>query len=102
MQSDKGILDILDTLHNADIADQKFATKDSTVQYFLDPQVAIASNGTGRVAYQYRENPGTDSVIAVAHDSTGTWQTLDNLKRAAALRLGQGLGITGLAGNSEQ
>jgi hypothetical protein len=80
----------------------QIATKDSTVQYFADPQVAIASDGTGRVAYLYRENPGTDSVIAVAHDSTGTWQTLNNLKRAAALRLGQGLGITGLAGNSEQ
>ncbi len=80
----------------------QIATKDASVQYFLDPQVAIASDGTGRVAYLYRENHNTDSVIAVAHDSTGTWQTLDNLKRAAALRLGQGLGITGLAGNSEQ
>jgi hypothetical protein len=92
----------------------KIATKDSSdpsvpsVQAFWDPQVAIASDGTGRVAYLYRENPrpgnpGLDSVIAVAHhDSNGAWQTLDNLKRAAGLRLGQGLGITGLAGNSEQ
>jgi hypothetical protein len=102
LQAKYGTFDSVGGQYNWSLAAEEIATKDSTVQYFLDPQVAIASNGTGRVAYQYRENPGTDSVIAVAHDSTGTWQTLDNLKRAAALRLGQGLGITGLAGNSEQ
>ena len=103
LQAKYGTFDSVGGQYNwSALAAEEIATKDSTVQYFLDPQVAIASNGTGRVAYQYRENPGTDSVIAVAHDSTGTWQTLDNLKRAAALRLGQGLGITGLAGNSEQ
>jgi len=102
LQAKYGTFDSVGGQYNWSLAAEEIATKDSTVQYFLDPQVAIASNGTGRVAYQYRENPGTDSVIAVAHDSTGTWQTLDNLKRAAALRLGQGLGITGIAGNSEQ
>jgi hypothetical protein len=112
LQAKYGIFDSGGGQYNWSDPPTQIATKDSSVQYFADPQVAIlpaveAVPARGRVAYVYRDltpaGTGVDSVIAVAYQEVnGAWTTADNLKRAVGLRLGQGLGITGLAGNSEQ